>query len=160
MNVREHRLLYGIPVMIVPGRKLEMPAELSGQSVQSHDTVRIEVVAGSLTAFEDGCRVADAPVQEVQFRVVRPGCPRWRSTGPPGVTRPGIVSRLPRARHGIELPQKFSVASTVRRDEPTDAEVSAGNANNDAVAQSERRPRHRVILPKIGDFGLPLSFPR
>ena len=154
-DFREYRLLYCIPIVLIPGRELVVPSELPGAAIQGHHAVREEVGASAFLALEGRRRVADAPVQKVQIRVVCPGSPRRRSAGLPGIAGPGIVPGLPGARHGIELPQKPSVARSVCCDEPADTELSACDPHYDAITQSERSPRHRIAVAKIRDPGLP-----
>src|SRR5438552_1584399 len=128
--------------MIISRCELEIPAELAGTRLQGHDTPGIKVVARSRTALISRCRVAHAPEEEIQPRVVcsrRPsGCP----TGLPRVTSPCIVSRLSRTGNGVELPQQPTVARVVRRDEAPYAELSARDPDNDAVCQRQRCSRH------------------
>src|SRR5437879_5657993 len=90
-DFREYRLLYCIPIVLIPGRELVVPSELPGAAIQGHHAVREEVGASAFLALEGRRRVADAPVQKVQIRVVCPGSPRRRSAGLPGIAGPGIV---------------------------------------------------------------------
>src|SRR5947209_14152290 len=146
--------------MLVCRRKLVVPAEFSGARIESYHTVRKEVGPGTFLTQEGGRRVAYAPVQEIQLRVISPGRPGGGSARLPGVARPRVMPEFPRTRHRIELPQKASVARRICRDEPAHAKLSAGDSYDHAVAQSERCPGHRVAIAKIGDLGLPLLPPR
>ena len=142
--------------MIISRCELEEPAEVSGNRLQGHDTRGIEVVASSRTALISRCRVAHAPEEEIQRRVVCSRGPGGCPTGLPRVTSPCIVSRLSRTGNGVELPQQPTVARVVRRDEAPDAELSAPDPDNDAVPQRERRSRHRITVAKISNFDPPL----
>src|SRR5205823_1655257 len=56
-------------------RELEIPLQFAGVGIECQQAIRIEVVAGADTSFEIWRRIACAPKQHIQLRIVRAGHP-------------------------------------------------------------------------------------
>ena len=74
-RINEYRGLHRIEIVRVIRCELEMPPELAGIRVKCHDRVGVEVVARPLIRVPVRTGVADAPVGQVERRIVRPGEP-------------------------------------------------------------------------------------
>src|SRR5205814_495953 len=84
--------LHRVVVVAVVRRELEMPLQLTGVGIERDDAVRVEVVAGTLTRIPVRTGVPDAPVREIQRRIVRAGDPHRRAAVLPIVAPPGIAT--------------------------------------------------------------------
>ena len=69
-HVGQHRHLRRVPVVHVVRRELVVPLEHAGVGVERDDRVGVEVVALAVVAVEIRTRVAGAPVDQVERRVV------------------------------------------------------------------------------------------
>src|SRR2546427_1471210 len=76
-----------VPVVLV------VSLDLAGIRVKGDDGARVEIVAGVHVA-RPGRRIAGPPVRQVEVGIVESREPDRRSTGLPGVPRPGVVARL------------------------------------------------------------------
>src|SRR5258707_7700595 len=98
-----------------------MPAQCAGTAVERYQRAGVKIVAGAVIAIPIRSRISDAPVDQVQLRIVRSRYPRRSAAGFPGIARPAFVTRLTRSRDGIETPSAFSGLGVVSIDEATNA---------------------------------------
>src|SRR5262249_17921602 len=71
------------------------------------------------------------------------------------LTLPCLMTRLTRARNGVEAPDFTTSAYAVRSDEAANAELSTGDTDDDFVFQDEWSNRHRVSGRRIGHLRVP-----
>ena len=83
-------------------RELVVPPELAGVRVERDDRIGVEVVAGPLRAVVVGADVADAPVGQVELRIVGARQPDRPAAVLPGL---GIADgRVGGARSHVSAP--------------------------------------------------------
>src|SRR3982750_2183584 len=87
-----------------------MPDQLTRVRVQSDNRAGVQVVARPSTAVEDGIRIASAPIQEIQSRIISPCNPSHAAAVLYGVAiwRPGFGTGLSWFRERIPVPLQFS----------------------------------------------------
>ena len=90
--------LHGIVIELVVRRELVIPFQLAGVGVQRDHRTAVEIVAHADIAVLIRARVADAPIGEVERRIVGARHPYRCAAGLPGIARPGFVTRLRRGR--------------------------------------------------------------
>src|SRR5262249_13626423 len=93
-----------IPVPCVRPVVLVMPLSLAGRRIERDHRAGVEIVARMRIAGP-GCGVADAPVDQVERRIVIAGKPRRSAAGLPVFALPGLMPGLARTRNGISAPQ-------------------------------------------------------
>ena len=98
-QVDEHGNLHGVVVVIVVRRELEVPLELARVGVERDDAVGVQIVAGTLRRVPVGAGIADAPIREIERRVVRAREPHRRAAVLPRVAaiRPRLEPGSPGA---------------------------------------------------------------
>ncbi len=120
VHFSQNRHVIGIPVVQIMGRKLIVPAQLTGIRIQRNQRIRIEIVTGSSVTVIIRIRIAHTPVNEVQFWVkaaVHPGsapsgCQHFR------VIRPGFTARLAGSGDRVETPELLPTDRIVSIDKP------------------------------------------
>ena len=151
LGVDQHRHFGGVPVVRVVRRRLEAPGQRAGVGIERDDGAGPAVVAGPHLAVEHRGRVAGADVEQIELRIVGAGHPHlaaggaaadrtWRAGGRRAVERP-----LRRARVGVERAQDARQVVEIARD-----------ADDEMVADEERRVRGPVPLLRVGDHHVPL----
>ena len=123
--------------------------------IQREQRAGIEVVAGADVAVVVRTRIARAPVEQVQLRIVGAGQPRRRAAVLPRVAAPRVRARLTRRRHGPEAPRALAGLRVVGIEESANAAFGAGDADDDLVLDRERRAGRGVVQPGIGERLLP-----
>ena len=165
-DVRQDRNLHRVVVVRVVRRELEVPAQLPGVGVERHHRAGVEVVARPLGPVVVGTRVAGAPVDQVQLRVVRARQPGRGAAVHPGLRvavglrvrrarLPGLVTRLARSRNRVEAPDLLAGLGVERRDEPADALIAARGADDDLAVDGQRRQREGVGQRHVRHAGVP-----
>src|ERR1700736_5295196 len=104
-----------------------MPFDLAGIRFERKHRAGVEIVAGPYCQVERP-RVADAPINRVQLRVVGAGDPGRSASQFPGVTLPGVAAGLIGARDGIGPPEMLAGRRIPSIDESADAELGARDA--------------------------------
>ena len=137
------------------GRELEVPLQRAGVGVERDHRVGVEVVAGPQVRVPVGAGVADAPVGQVERRVVRRRQPHRSAAGLPRVAAPRLVAALARPRHRVEAPQLLAGGGIERGDEAANAVLAAADADEDLVLHRERRHRDRVAQLRVADRNVP-----
>ena len=155
VQVHQHRDLNRVVIVGVVRRELEMPLERAGVRVECDHRVGVQVVAGALIGVPVRTRIADAPVGEIEFRVVRPGDPHRATAVFPGVAGPGIVPGLAGSWNRVEAPRFFSRFRVEGRDEAADAELGPADADDHFVFHDERGHRDRVRQLHVGNGDVP-----
>src|SRR6185503_20766490 len=113
------------PVVRVVWRVLEMPLQRAGIRIQREERIGVEIGARTALAIPVRVRIAGAPVEQVQRRVVGAGEPRRRAAALPDVALPGVAARFARRRNRVEAPQALAALRIVRIDEAAVRELAA-----------------------------------
>src|SRR5690606_7267292 len=66
------------------------------------------------------------------------------------ILRPGVVTELPRPRHGVEPPDQLARRRIVGRDMAADAHDAARYADDDHAVEIKRRGGDRIAFAPIG----------
>ena len=141
--------------MGVVGRELEVPAQLAGGRIKGNERTAVQVVAGAIVAVPVRGRIAGAPVEQVQLRVVRPAQPRGSPARLPAVAAPRVVPLLAGSRHRVEPPQAPSGPGVVGVEEAAHAGFAPADADDDLAVNGQRRRRDRVAERVVGDLHVP-----
>src|SRR5439155_21097356 len=128
-----------------------------GIGVQRDDAFTVEIVSGASVAIPIGARIADAPISEVQLRIVRAGYPYRAASGLPGVPGPGLVAGLAGSRYGIEAPDFLPGADVVGGDETADTELTPGRAYDHLVFYHQRGMRKNIAGLRPGHRRIPFD---
>src|SRR5262245_18207456 len=103
-GVDEDVLVHSVVVPYVVRRVLEMELDRAGVRVERQRGVGVEVVPRTRLRVPVGCRIANAPVDQVELGIVRARHPGGAASILPGLAAPGIVARLAGTRHGVGTP--------------------------------------------------------
>src|SRR5712691_11497471 len=125
-------------------RELEMPTEPAGGSLDGQQGARVEIVAGSTVAVPVRAGVTDAPVQEVELRIVRSCDPGRSPASLPTVPSPCVAPRFSGRRDRPETPAADAGSGIVGVEEPADARLTATDADDDQSVERQRRTGDRV----------------
>src|SRR5579862_9952075 len=104
--------------MVIAGCELKIPDEFPGLGIERELAVRVQVVAGAERGVEVGIRVAGAPINQSQIGIVGSDSPGIGTAQLPGISGPGLVTRLPGSCSRVEPPTNFAGGSVVGTDEP------------------------------------------
>ncbi len=155
-SINQHGRFGGIPIMHVVRRNLIVPNKFSGVGVERHNGTRIKVVAFAALLRHYRIRIARADVVEIQFRIIGARHPSLSGAVCGSVfVRPSLNARLALARRGEEFPLQCSGLRIARLDESRIIEVVAANAQNDVIANDDRRDCRSVIQLRIGNLHFP-----
>src|SRR5205085_12206188 len=93
-------------------------------------------------------RIADAPVHEVELRIVGARDPRRAAADLPGVVvlRPGVVAFLATRRDRVAAPELLAGVGIPAVDEAADAELGAGDAGHQHAVRNQPRDGERVAV--------------
>src|SRR5207302_6965468 len=96
--------------------------------------------------------IADAPVHEVELRIVGPRDPRRAAASLPGVVvlRPGFVALLAARRNRVAAPQLLAGPGVPAVDEAADAELRAGDPGDEHTVRNERRDGQCIDVRACG----------
>ena len=84
-------------------RELEVPLQLARISVQRDHGTRVEVVSRAHLGVPVGPCIPNAPIRQVQRRVIRTGQPDRPATMLPRIAAPRLVARFARLGDGLDL---------------------------------------------------------
>ena len=139
-QLAEHRHLRRIPVVHVVRRELVVPAPLAGVGVERDERRGVEVVALARAAVVIGTGIAGAEEDQVLLGIVGPGDPDRSAAAQVGVAlRPRPRAGIAGPRDRVEAPGALAGVHVVCVDEPADAVLGAGDADNDLILDDERR---------------------
>src|SRR4051812_31540281 len=92
-------------------------------------------------------RIADTPIGQIRFRIVRSGVPYRAPAGFPTIAwRPGFVAGLAGRRNRIEAPCLLASLCIVRVNEAAHRTIATGRSDDDLVLHHERRMRDAVPI--------------
>src|SRR5712675_3495495 len=89
-------------------RELKMPLQLSGVGIQREHTIGVEIIAGPRAAIEIRRRITRAPVQRVEFGVVRSRHPGGAAATQIRIAWPTFRAGLAGPRYGPEAPGQLA----------------------------------------------------
>ena len=75
VQIGEHGNLHRVVIEAVMRRELKMPFQFAGVGVERHHRIGIEVVAVAQFRIPIGAGISNAPIREIQLRIVRAGEP-------------------------------------------------------------------------------------
>ena len=102
-DIGQDRDLHRVVVVRVIRGELEMPPQLARVGIQRDHRARVEIVTRALCPVEIRTRIADAPVRQVELRVIRPRHPDRTAAVTPGL-RIAVCGRVRRARQPGLMP--------------------------------------------------------
>ena len=155
VEIDQHRIGHGVPIVRVMWRELEMPLELARVGIDRHQAARVQIVAGAHVAIHARPGVARAPIDQVQIGIVGSGDPCGPAAALPRVARPGISARLAFGRNGVKAPGAFTRLRIVGVNEATNTVFAAGDAENDEIFHGERREREAVAFAVVHGRDVP-----
>src|SRR6516225_6239007 len=120
-----------VPVVRIVWRELVVPLQLAGIRVEGEERTRVQIVAFAIVAVIVGIRIASAPVQQIEGRIIAACDPGAAATSGDDVGRgPRLTAPLAGRWHGIEAPHPCAGPWLVRIDEAARRIVAAGNADD------------------------------
>ena len=139
--------------------KLKIPPEFSRIGVQRQHAVGIEVVPRARAAIEIRRGIAGAPINCIEFRIVRAGHPRGAAAALVQFAGPARGAKLAWPGNRPELPRKFPRLGIIGGHEPAHPVVAAGSSHQHFVLHDQRRARRPVILVSLGVRNVPQQMP-
>src|SRR5207302_10420797 len=127
-------------VIGVVRRELVVPDDLARPGPKREHRRRVEVVARPpLRSPRRG--IANAPVHEIELRIVGPRDPGRAAASLPGIVvlRPGFVALLAARRNRVAAPQMLAAPGVPAVDEAADTELRAGDPGDEHTVRDERR---------------------
>src|ERR1700690_3269863 len=110
-----------------------MPLQSAGIGIERDDRIRIKIVALTLGVVEVRSGIADPPIGKVEIRIVGTGDPYRRAAVGPGISTPGLVSRLPGSRNRIKFPSFLACFRFVCGDKAANTILPASHPNQHLV---------------------------
>ena len=158
-NVGEDVFVDAVVVVHVARRPLIVPDDLAGFGLHCDHRRDIQVVARP-HMWRPRAGVAGAPVDEVEFRIIRAGHPGARAATQImiAVFGPGVTARFARRGGGVRAPQSFAGVRVPTVDEAAHAEFAAGDAGDQHAIGDLRCVGHGVAFSPLGGFLLPHLF--
>ena len=156
LQLGEDQLPAGVVVVRVVRRELVVPDDLAGLRPQREHRGGVEVVArAALRGPRRG--IADAPVHEIELRIIGPGDPRRAAPDLPGIVVlwPGVVALLAARGNRIAAPELLAAVGVIAVDEAAHAELGAGIADDQHAVGDERRERQGYAVLPFRHLGLP-----
>jgi len=114
-----------------------MPSPPAGRGIDRQQRAGVEVISGADVAVPVGSRVADAPVQEVQSRVIGAGQPGRAAARLPALLAPGLVPRLAGSGDRVGPPEPIARPGVVRIEEALDPGFAAADADDDLAVDGQ-----------------------
>src|SRR5882672_12900516 len=133
-----------------------MPHDLAGLRAHREYGGRVQVVPRAALRGPRR-RVADAPVHQVERRVVRAGDPGRAAARFPGVVvlRPAVVALLAARGDGVTAPELLAGLRVPAVDEAAHAVLRAGDAGDQHAVGDERGDGEREAVLPLGGLRLP-----
>src|SRR5207248_1219180 len=97
----------------------------------------------------------DAPIGEVEVRVIRAGNPYGAAADLPGISGPGLIAGLARTWNGIEAPGFFAGPHVVGSNKATDTELTTRYPYNHFIFHHERSMSEDIAGPGAGHSRVP-----
>ena len=132
-----------------------MPLDFSVGRIHGDQRRSVEIVAGPRLVVPVGRRIAGAPVDQVQFGIVRSGYPGRTAAMLVAIAAPGFRTRLAFRGHRVGAPHALAGLGVVGVQEPADAGLGAGNADEDLTVHGQRRGGDVIAFLVVIDLGVP-----
>src|ERR1051326_7142725 len=145
--------------MHIVRRELVIPLQVASVGIERDDAAGIEIVAIADVAIHVRPRIADAPIDEIQLRIVGAGDPGGSSTELPRLAGPAIAPGFAVGGNSVESPDALSGVRVVSIDKPACAELGAGHSGDDEILDDERRSSCAIAFQMIGETRLPQRLP-
>src|SRR6516225_9778346 len=113
-------------------RELEMPLQFPGVGIECYDGAGIEIVTEAHIAVCIRPGIARAPVDSIQFGIVRAGIPGGGAAALAGIGRPRVV-RLALLGNGVEAPRELSGGGVVSVEKATHSMFSSRHADDHLI---------------------------
>src|ERR1700751_501314 len=126
--------------------ELEVPFQFSGVRIERNDAIGVEIVARAYGAIEIRRRIAGAPVQRVQIRIVGPGHPSRAATALIGFPWPAFRAGSARPRKRPESPLFLSSPGGVSGQEAAHTVIATRCADKHFVVNDQGRTGRSVVL--------------
>ena len=141
-HIEERAYLRDVPVLVVVGQRLHVPAQSAGAQVERHQRVRVEIRARALPGVEHRCRIGHRHIDFGAVEVDRQRTPHGTAAHRRvGSVLPGLEAGFAGSRHGVEAPHRRAVGQAERTDPALDGVLAAGRADDDEVIDDQRRHR-------------------
>ena len=140
VQLGEDQLPAPVVVIGVVRRELVVPDDLARLGPKREHGRRVEVVARPpLRRPRRG--IADAPVHEIELRIVGARDPGRATASLPGIAvlRPGFVALLAARRNRVAAPQMLAAPGVPAVDEAADTKLRAGDPGDEHTVRDERR---------------------
>ena len=139
-HIEERAYLRDVPVLVIVGQRLRVPAQRAGAQVQRHQRVGVEIRARAQPGVENRRRIRHRHIDFGAVEVDRQRTPDGTATHRHvGGMLPGLEAGFTGARHGVESPDRRAVGQTECTDPALDAVLAAGRADDDEVIDDQRR---------------------
>src|SRR5580658_3610356 len=129
-NVREDQLLGGIPIVVVSGRELVVPPQLSCASINRDHGGGIQAPRRTTHRVIHGGWVSCTPIDETERGIVRARGPRRSSPVFPGVSNPSLIAWFSGARNSVKPPSHRAVFRLVCRNQTSYSEVTSTDSHD------------------------------
>src|ERR1700687_2420924 len=154
-GIHENGSFRGVIVKKIVGRELEIPFEFAGLGIQGEYAIGIEIIAGPRPAIEIRSWVAGSPVQRIEFGIVGAGHPGGAAAAQIGLPGPTGRAELAGAGYGPETPHLLTGLRIEGRDEPANAVVAAGCADENFAVHDEGSAGGAVVFVALGVRDVP-----
>src|SRR5690348_9543958 len=104
-----------------------MPLQLARVRIEREERAGVQVVARPALAVPVRVRVADAPIEQVQLRIVGARQPRRAAAALPDLAFPRVAARLAGSGNRVEAPDAIAGRRIVRVEEAAVRELAAGD---------------------------------
>ena len=153
-DLHKRRRGFGIVIPHVMVGQLEMPAHLTGDSIQSHNGRRKQVISDPASAIVLRRGLANGQEHKAARLIHRSRTPMSGRPGvDPVILLPGFVAGLTGARNGVESPRQFARAQIPRANVHGRAiriVLLALGASDNEVA--EDGPRRAHMIRRVGEI--------
>src|SRR2546429_2313171 len=152
--IDEDRNLDGIPIMRIVGRRLEPPSQLTGVGIQRHDAACPRIVSRTILGRQHRRGISCSDVNEIELWIIRSRNPHV-SAG--GATAESL--RCFSGKSAVKGPLNVPGFRIKRLQHASQIVEISGRANNDVVANRQRRHGCPIPLLYISDYDIPLHLP-
>src|SRR3982751_2708050 len=157
--IEEDLLIDAVVVPDIMWRRLVVPLQHAVIGAESNDGIGVQIVAAAHVAVEVRARVAGAPIDEIQRRIIGTGNPGRAPTPLPGIAGPRFASLLAWFGHVVAPPDAPSCTDVERIDVAADTVLAARRANEHHVLHDEWRHRRALTGADVHERHIPHGGP-
>src|SRR4029079_19647752 len=136
-------------------RELVVPLQFAVIRVQRNERRRVEVVARSSIAVPVRIRIARAPVEKIEIRIVRTGYPRWRAAAFEHILWPRFAAGFTFCGSGPETPHAVAIGRIVGVEESRIRVFASCDTHNQLALHYKRRHGARVAEFVVSKLDVP-----